>query len=389
MNRYLGVLIPGTSFTVYEDRFGQGVRALALEADPERQSPRIYSAFVEGGGVIFDPDAAKALEGAGFTVTVFTPTEAELAYLGSFDPMFRSAAQLYLVTCPTPRAVRQVGGRRTCGRVEGLKRIDFDEAKSMGVIRSSDVTLPRGWVGKVLGYVVYTSDLAPTNEALTRARQAMADRERLAKTINAIATSAHLSGRPLGPKQKAILAYAAKLLGETAQPASVFATTYGVPQVAGSTFGVAPAAVVAAPAIPPALLVGVAVVAVIVLSAAAAIWYLGEQQQALADAQMKAHEAWMEQTAGLRSCVSDMTLSADARANCAMALKATPPPPTAPKGPADVLEALANAAPYITGLVLLGAGVLYFGPLIGEVGKAGAEGVRAVRQRIPARREIG
>lgn len=387
MNKYLGVLIPGTSVSLYEDRFGQAVRALVLEPDPERQSPRIYSALVEGGGVIFDPSAAEALEGAGFTVTVFTPTDAELSYLASFDPRFRSAAQLYLVTCPTPRAVRNVSGRRTCGSVEGLQRIDFNEAKSMGVIQAEDVALPKGWVSKVLGYVVYTSDRTPTDEAFMRAREAMADRERLAKTINAIATSAHLSGRPLGAKQRAILSYGAKLLGETAQPASVFAKAYGVPEIAGSAFGVAPAAAVA-PAIPPALLVGVVVVAVIVLSVAAAIWYLGEQQQALAEAQQKAHEAWMEQTAGLRSCVSDPMLSADVRASCAMALKATPPPPTAPKGPADVLEALANAAPYITGLVLMGAGVMYFGPLLGEVGKVGAEGVRAVRQRIPTRQQI-
>lgn len=374
MNRYLALLCPPPA-QVYETRFGDAVRATALHPDPVSQSPRIYAAVRQGGGVLHDPAAAEALSRAGFTVTQISPTPGEVEYLSSFDERFRAASQLFLVTCEGGRAVEREDGVRACVPFEGLRRISFEEASAMGVIKASDLEPPKKWTQRALSYVVFASDKDPTPEILRRATASAEARARLERTIEAMSSQAQVSGRPLAGPLLVVWEQGVRLLAKTAQPAAIFARAYGEPKI-----GLAPMAIAA----------GVAGV-VIVLGIGAAIWYLGEQQKEIVGAQMDAYSAYLEQTKRLSACVSDTSLTRQDRALCKTALDSVPKPPDPAKGPADVLEALSEAAPYITGLALLGAGIFYFGPVARELGKAGAQGVKAARQGISSssRRQLG
>jgi hypothetical protein len=381
MNPYLGVLIRD-AVQPFEGAYGV-VQAKALTPDASRQSPRIYSALAQGGGVLFDEAAAESMAAAGFMVEPIVPTSAELAYLEPFDARFRTMGHLFLVSCDAGRVIQAgPGGARRCAAHPGLKKVSITQAKSMGIVKSSDFKPARSWASKVLRYVVFASD-APEAEAVAAAKETMAIRADVARMVVDLSNAARISERPLKGKALVIWEDAARWLGRTAQPAAVLSAAWGIPLgpkpvkvkgPSGASVGIA----FTAPSWP-------VVLGVIVVGLAAAAVYVAHQRSKALQIQKEIQQVTLDETAELRRCVADKSEKPEMRANCAAAIKDLKPPEAAP----DLATQLVEAAPYITGLALLGAGIVYFGPVAKEVGKTGAQGIKAVRQGLTRQQRQG
>ena len=68
--------------------------------DASVQSPRLFQAFSEGGGVLHNYAVAVPLRRRGFLVSSIVPTQPEHDYLVSINSNFEGKSTIWLVNCP-------------------------------------------------------------------------------------------------------------------------------------------------------------------------------------------------------------------------------------------------------------------------------------------------
>lgn len=359
-NPFLAVLVP--NHARYFGAEGVAHRVTQLLPDPVAQSPRLYAVLSKGGGVIHKEDVARSLATAGFTVTTFRATSRERGYLASIDPAFRSGT-LWLVTCDAGIAVKK-DGAVACVPTPGLKPVSMATAKETGAVGEADFGPATRWVSKssIAGWRIFGSSAQPTPDVVQRAVDTVRLWNEIATHVERIETAANVSRLPMPASVHAQWLRATVFLAETAQPVAVVSKIYKPP--AAQRFG--------AIQVPVAMIV----VGVIVLGVVAGLVYLASKHAEATQIAAEMQKGGEEFRKPLLDCVADRSRSPQERAACGEALKNLPT--TEP--PKDFLEKLTELAPYAAGVLTLGLGAWYLGPLIREASETGAAGIERFRQ---------
>jgi hypothetical protein len=80
--------------------YGETYTYTPTTPDASVQSPRIFEAFSNGGGVLHNYDSVAGIRRRGFLVSSIVPTQSEYDYLVSINPNFEGKRTIWLVNCP-------------------------------------------------------------------------------------------------------------------------------------------------------------------------------------------------------------------------------------------------------------------------------------------------
>jgi len=348
------------------------VRATTAVASPE-QPLRLYILFSKGGGLIANEELATQMASQGFLVYRFKPASDEARYLQSMniDP----TRALWAISCDG-FATLDANGNPVCQTKEGLKRLGESEAQSLGLLTKADYDAAFKFVPpeSVAGYRYFVGTRQPTPDELGGALATAHRWDAIAAKVAKMQQSMAMSGRPFSSKVTVPLGRALAWLAETAQPVMVFKKEH--PQSfpgQGSQISMG-----VLPAIPPAVMVAGAIIAVLCVAGGIATYLSGIQAEADA-IYNETNKAYQEMERELQQCITSPESSLVQRHFCKAALQEImghkPQPPKTQMEQAT--ELLKVALP----LVGIGAAAIYVGPAILSATRAAASGIDTFRQR--------
>jgi hypothetical protein len=358
-NRYLALLVQNRKPWAFGDD-GKPKIVTQILPDFTTQSPRLYSALSNGGGVVFVRSVAASLVAAGYDVTTFRPTSAERSYLLAIDKRF--SGELWLATCEG-RAVKDQGQVR-CFPLPGLLTVSEADARESGATSRADEAPAKRWVENISGWRYFTSSAASTPALVQKALSTVALWDQIAEKVEEVERAWSVSGLPMPPSIKARQVRAVSWLAQTAQPVAMVKKVYPQPaKMSGQSFGWEPTTTTI-------------IVAVVVLGIVAGLAYVAYQGTQAAAINKEMQDAYNETVAPFVRCVADTSLTNKQRAACQQALNSL----DRPEAPPTVLEQLTELAPWIAGIGGLLFASYYIGPVLREVSETGAVGIQRFRQ---------
>jgi hypothetical protein len=391
---YMLALTPRTNQTSI---FGEArASVVSLVPNPAVQPARLYALLVSGGGVIHREDVATALQQAGFTVAPFTPTAEELAYLVKQHEAFSTAPKLWSVACDQPIYVTEEGARR-CGPPPGLQRVPEEDAITTGLLTQDDLQAPLRHVDPraVRGYAVYgvPPGTLPTPAMVERAIDTVRRLENIRARVDRLQVMQRQSGLAVLPTVEGRVARCARVLATFAQPVDVLRKGYTplrrklrrMKAPGAELLPVDPFPRFGEPVtLSAGTIAAIALVAVIVVSAAAAVIYLAYSWQQVVAAQAELDLAEAEQRQQLLECITDPSATPMQRLSCSHALhelSVQSQERTERGQDSNPFAALADAMKYAVPLAAIGFIAVYFGPVLRQGVQAAAQGIGAARQR--------
>ena len=370
MNPYLLSLVFGPRYS----RFGDTALAFTKVAPNSATQPsRLYAVFATQGGVTHNEDAAKSLQGAGFSVVGDSLDASEQAFLQHTNPAaWSGVTYAWFWECTGTR-----GPGLSCTHPEGItsQTTPLSEAMSTGIVSRKDLraveqVTGRGQIGTVTvegGTGLWTwEDLGKAVATVKAWYSLKRGLERMRAT--------RAAGIPLSPGSAAVEAHGLKVLASIAQPVDMFVKEY--PQYKESMGAdSAEAGFGAAQWVIPAIWAVTAIS--VTLTMYAAVANLAGNTERVQEAN---NDVWKENTLAtqvLRDCIVDTNRGFFEKRQCqkALDLERGAVPQTTP-----TVAGIADAAGAVMGLMIAGAAIYLGAPLV----KSFAAGAK---ERMDERRE--